>query len=159
MNRAKRLAAGAALAGLLAVSAGCAGKGGVEASTVLAYDQCQGLDMGLTRVSYADVAGIRGGTLLNLSEPESSTPAAEGLLLVAISRGRQPTPGYALSLAGARRQDDTAIVEVHWDTPEPGAVLAQMMTHPCLVVALPKDDFRRVEAVDQSGRSLGSLDL
>jgi hypothetical protein len=158
-----------ALAIGLAFAGGCADSS-VEAVTVLNYNQCKGLEAGLTRVDYAAVAGIRGSTLLSMTEPERSRPedadqpgtppgSRDDLLLVAISRGRQPTPGYTLALEGARRQDGTAVVSLRWETPESGAVLAQMMTHPCLVVSLPGTGLTRVEAVDQSGSSLGSLDL
>lgn len=137
---------------------GCAGEQGLSATTVLSYDQCQGIDAGVTRVDYAQVAGIRGSTLLDMSRPE---PAAgnDGLLLIAISRGRQPTPGYSFTLEDARRRNGTAVVSLGWRTPESGAVLPQVLTHPCLVVGLPRSGIERVEAVDSSGASLGSLEL
>jgi hypothetical protein len=169
MRRPDKPGAAAALALGLTFAGGCADSS-VEAVTVLNYNHCRGLEAGLTRVDYAAVAGIRGSTLLSMTEPEQNRPEGadqpgnpaepgDDLLLVAISRGRQPTPGYAFALEGARRQDGTAVVSVRWDTPESGAVLAQVMTHPCLVVSLPGTGLTRVEAVDQSGTSLGSLDL
>jgi len=145
-----------------AAASGCAGGPGMEATTVLSYDQCRGINAGLTRVSYEDVAGIRGSTLLNMSpsgaaaDPED---AGSPTLLVAISRGRQPTPGYSLTLEDARRGVDKAVLTVRWQTPESGAVLAQVMTHPCLVVGLPEQGVSRVEAVDQHGDSIGTLML
>lgn len=137
---------------------GCAGEQGLSATTVLSYDQCQGIDAGLTRVDYAQVAGIRGSTLLDMTRPEPDA-GNDDLLLVAISRGRQPTPGYSFTLEDARRRNGTAVVSVRWRTPESGAVLPQVLTHPCLVVGLPVSGLERVEAVDTSGASLGSLDL
>lgn len=151
------------LALTLTVLAGCSGGARLDARTLLAYDQCQGVDAGLTRVDYPDVAGIRGSTLLNLArDDEPAAGAAEGdspALLIAISRGRQSTPGYGLSLVEARRFGNRAVIEVAWRTPESGAVLAQVVTHPCLVVGLPGQGLERVEAVDQSGATLGTLDL
>ncbi len=146
-------------AGVLAGCAGCAAGASLEASSVLSYDQCRGIDVGLTQVDFADVAGIRGGTLLNMTRPEPAPEGEEDLLLVAISRGPQPTPGYAITLDRALRRDSTAQITVTWTTPESGAVLAEVMTHPCLVVALPRRGLSRVEAVDQSGSALGTLEL
>jgi hypothetical protein len=143
---------------LLTALAGCAGGTAVDATSLLSYDQCRGIDSGLTRVDYADVASIRGSTLLNL-QSSAAGPAAGDLLLIAISRGRHPTPGYRMTLDGASRRDDTTVIEVTWTTPESGAVLAQMMTHPCLVVGLSRAGVSKVEAVDQAGNSLGSLTL
>lgn len=144
----------------LALAAGCTDDAAIEAVTVLDYERCQGLDAGLTRVDYAAVAGIRGGTLLEMSDPEGNEAAPDDdVLLIAISRGRQPTPGYGFTLEEAYRDGATAVVRVRWETPEAGAVLPQMLTHPCLVVALPRDTFQRVEAVDQHGGRIGSLEL
>lgn len=151
-----------ALAVALIVSgSGCARNGSLDATTVLNYNQCQGLEAGLTLVDYEDVAAIRGGTLLGMTDPEEAEPedGSSDLVLVAISRGEQPTPGYGFSLEDTRRENGTAVVSIRWKTPEAGSVLAQMTTHPCLVVGLPRDGVQRVEAVDQSGESLGSVEL
>lgn len=145
----------ACLGGLL--QSGCGGDP-TPVSQVLEHDQCQGLNAGVTRVDLAALAGIRGSRLLGEPAAPSRAPvqAPPGLLL-AISRGRQPTPGYSLRLLGAHRQDGVATVEVHWETPASGAVLPQTITHPCLVVALPPLDFKRVEVRDQRGRLIGAL--
>lgn len=144
---------------LLIALTGCAGGRGLEVTSLLSYDQCQGIDSGLTPVDYADVAKIRGSRLLDMQRGSDAEPAADDLLLVAVSRGRQPTAGYALTLAGAHRRDGTAVIVVSWKTPASGAVLAQVMTHPCLVVGLARDGVSEVVAVDQSGDSLGRLTL
>ena len=157
-QRCKPRLATALLLGWVAALTGCANGSALSASTVLAYDQCQGLSPGLTRVDYQAVAGIRGSTLLSMTGADGET-AADDTLLVAISRGQQPTPGYAMSLAGARRENGTAVIEVRWETPPVGAVLAQMLTHPCLVVGISEPDIRRVEAQDQNGTSLGTLNI
>jgi len=153
----------AALLLVAAAAGGCAGGPGMDATTVLSYDQCQGIDTGLTRVSYPDVAGIRGSTLLNMTRSdEPAAPAGEAgspALLVAISRGQQPTPGYSMTLADAQRVADKAVLTVRWQTPDSGAVLAQVMTHPCLVVGLPEQGITQVEAVDQYCDSIGTLAL
>jgi hypothetical protein len=161
------------------LAAGCAGSPGIEAVSVLTHDQCQGLNPGLTQVDFAAVAGIRGSTLLGMTanapaaddaatDDAATDDAAAGaaaagaaageLLLVAISRGTQPTPGYGLTLQGAHREAGTAVIEVRWQTPESGALLPQVITHPCLVVGLADAAvIDRVEAVDQRGESLGSV--
>ena len=154
-----RLDVCARLAALLILAGGCAEDAAtLNVTTVLNYNQCQGLEPGLTSVDYAAVAGIRGGTLLGMTQPDDTDPD-DDLLLVAISRGQQPTPGYGFTLEEARREGGTAVVSVRWKTPEPGAVLAQMMTHPCLVIGLEPEGLTRVEVVDQTGVSLGTLDL
>ncbi|MEQ8859429.1 MAG: protease complex subunit PrcB family protein [Pseudomonadales bacterium] len=149
-----------ALAAVMLLASGCGAGPRIDATSVLSYDRCRGIDAGITRVDFADVAGIRGGTLLNMTRPQPDADgAADEPLLVAISRGRQSTPGYAMTLEDARRRGTTALVTVTWATPGPGAVLEEKLTHPCLVVALPRGELTRIEAVDQNDNPLGSLDL
>ncbi|MEQ8486240.1 MAG: protease complex subunit PrcB family protein [Pseudomonadales bacterium] len=144
----------------LALLAGCAGGRGVDVETVLAWDRCEGLRPGLTRVDLAALAGIRGTTLLGAPARPATPAAGDGLLLIAVSRGDQPTPGYGLSLQSARLDGATAVLELNWQTPEPGAMLAQVITHPCLVVGIADAaGIGRVEAVDQHGKRLGGVDL
>jgi hypothetical protein len=150
------LLAGLGLSATL-MAAGCAGNGQLDAVTVLRHDQCEGLEPGLTRVDMAALARIRGSTLLGMAAPEPD--AADDLLLIAVSRGSQRTAGFSLELERARREGATAVIEVRWQAPEPGAMVAQVITHPCLVVGLPADAIDRVEARDQYGEPLGNLDL
>ena len=137
--------------------AGCAGPTPIEAVAVLQHGQCQSVDAGVTRVDYADLARIRGSNLLSLSKPDGEETT--DLLLVAISRGQQPTPGYALSLDSALAEGTTALIQVIWDSPPSDAVLAQVITHPCLVVGLPSASFSKVRVVDQDHDELGRLSL
>ena len=52
--------------------------------------------------------------------------------------GSRPTPGYGLSLeSGERLSDSTLRLDLANQRPPPDAVMAQVMTSPCLVLALP----------------------
>ncbi len=153
------------LTGLLA---GCAGEPHLSTRTVLEFDQCQGIDAGLSRVRTHDLAGIRGSTLLRMtnggSKPDPATAgaadrAADEPLLIAVSRGRQPTSGYRLSLEDAVRQGNTGLLRLNWEVPPSGSVLPQVMTHPCLVVSVDPQGLARVEARDQTGAVIGALEL
>jgi hypothetical protein len=122
---------------------------------VLEHGQCQGLNSGLTIVDYADLARIRGSKLLSMSTPDGGETS--DLLLIAISQGQQPTPGYALTLESASAEGTTALVRVRWESPPADAVLAQMITHPCLVVGLPSAAFSQVRVVSQDYDEIGRL--
>lgn len=146
---------------------GCADQGQLEAITVLEHDQCAGLKTGLSLTGYPDLARIRGASLLSMSRPDADVGADEAAgsgaaaqpILIALSRGPQPTPGYALSLESATLENQTAVLRLRWETPPPDAALAQVITHPCLVIALPGAGFDRVRAIDQLDTPLGSLEL
>jgi hypothetical protein len=70
-----------------------------------------------------------------------------------ISMGLRPTAGYRLSLAHTRARLDRGVVmiPVTWDEPAPGAITAQVITQPCLIVALEKRQYTGVRVVDQNG--------
>jgi hypothetical protein len=77
--------------------------------------------------------------------------AKEGVVLVGM--GSRPTAGYALTLSADRAEvkDGVATIAVRFEEPAPGAMLAQMLTSPCLLVALPREGLREVRVVDASG--------
>jgi hypothetical protein len=100
---------------------------------------------------------LRGQNLLGISTDQSSeTPE---LLLLSLYRGSQPTPGYRFELSSAERHGRTVQLNVDWLEPEPGAVLAQMITTPCLVIGLTRGDFDNIRALDQHGALLGEVRL
>jgi len=137
----------------------------LAATEVLNNTNCKGAEDGLTKVSFAEVAKLRGSTLISMStSTETTTPggaeddnAGDELLLFALSKGRQPTPGYFFSLTDARLTDQRAILELTWHTPGPDSVQAQVITYPCIVVAVEPGDYREVRAVDQNQELLGEI--
>lgn len=146
---------------LLCVSllAGCDRGLELAATEVLNNTNCKGAKDGLHLVSYADVARLRGSTLLSMSAGTQAQDSASDttLLLFAISAGRQPTPGYFFSLKDARLKESAAELQLHWQTPDPDSVQAQVLTYPCIVVGLEAGDFSDVRAVNQYGELLGEI--
>jgi hypothetical protein len=78
-----------------------------------------------------------------------------------ISMGVHPTAGYSLSLAHthARLDHDVVTIPLTWHEPAQGAITAQVITQPCLIVALEKRQYAGVRVVDQSGVERARLDL
>jgi hypothetical protein len=113
------------------------------------HDQCEGWSPGSPGWTWRRWPGIRGSTLLGMAAPEPDAgrrSAADRRSPAAASAPR----ATAWTLERARREGATAVIEVRWQTPEPGAILAQVITHPCLVVGLPADAIDRVEARDHT---------
>lgn len=118
---------------------------------------CAGVSAGIRLVTAADLPGIHGGTL----DPSRGAPDPNTTLLV-ISRGDQPTPGYGFGLADFQsdgQSPGTARLTLNWRTPPRDAILPQVITQPCIVVALPQDSLQRIEVFDQHGIAVGSVDL
>ncbi|MFK7915654.1 MAG: protease complex subunit PrcB family protein [Pseudomonadales bacterium] len=143
------------IATVCGLATGCSGNRPVQAEVLLSHNNCQTLNAGVTEIAMAQIARIRGSRLLRhpaaqqaddeslatgttLSAPTSSTPTLSAATRVfAISRGSMPTPGYSMALHSAELADTTLTVRVDWEQPAADAVLAQQLTHPCMVVALP----------------------
>ena len=147
------------VASLVAASVlGCSMGNTLATVEVLNHGNCQTLESGISVVSYADIAKIRGSKLIDMTVLEQPSKAPD-LLLLAISNGEQPTPGYQFSLADAYLNRATAVIEIFWTEPEADAVLPQVMTHPCLVVGMETGSYRRVQVIDYTGKLIGELSL
>jgi len=138
--------------------AGCQLERTFEASTVLSHEHCHGLAAGVTQVAWSDVEALRQSTVPG-DGPADAGGHDDDLLLFAVSRGDQPTAGYVLRLEAIRLEPGTAVIDIHWGMPSPDAMVAQVITHPCLVVGVPRQDLdglQRVEVRDQYGTVVGS---
>jgi len=144
---------------------GCGNNHTVEVVNVYENGNCQHISKGVRVVSYADIAQLRGAQLLSLENSASTMTTSESStsesdLLVAISRGEQSTPGYALTLGGPGiLRQNTLEIPVIWQTPARDAILPQATTHPCLVVGVTRNQFDSVRILDQNGEELGVLKL
>lgn len=85
--------------------------------------------------------------------PVDLAPAFNSERVFIISMGLHPTAGYRLSLAPARAhmEDGVVTIPVIWHKPAPGAITAQVITQPCLIVALEKHHYTGVRVIDQNG--------
>jgi hypothetical protein len=85
--------------------------------------------------------------------------ATHGVLLVQM--GRRPTAGYALDLATEQvvTEGGVGVVRVNWVEPLEDAVVAQVLTSPCLLVSVRKEQLRSVKVVDQAGRTRETVEL
>jgi hypothetical protein len=87
-------------------------------------------------------------------------PQRDAILLVEM--GQKPTAGYGLRLSEmpARRVGTTLEIPFRWSEPAPGAITAQVVTSPCVLLRVDAGDARSVRIVDEQGQVLleGSLD-
>jgi len=146
----------------LALGAGCAqpepgANATLPVQSLYSSGQCIGLERP-TEVWIADVQTWRSWheRITSARLPAPPTPAEdfsrEGVLVLAM--GSRSTAGYGLSLAegSATVRDGVLTVRVDWGEPPPGALLAQVMTSPCLLVKMPAASFERIRVVDQQGQ-------
>jgi len=83
------------------------------------------------------------------SEPVFS--AGEPVLLVYL--GQKPTPGYGAELREAAVTDGQLRIELEAQEPDPGAMMAQVITRPCVVLRVPSgiDARELVVSMDANG--------
>ena len=139
-----------------AFAGGCSNVQTVETVTLLNHKQCQNLKPGLTETSLDRISSLRQSRLLPAPDdapvkPEQSLPQLEATRLFALSKGPQPTPGYAFADPAAELDAGTLRLRVRWERPPADAMLAQVMTHPCLVIGIPQTNAEVLVAEDQEG--------
>ena len=142
---------------LLAILGNGCSTASVAVTEVLNQANCTTLEAGVHAVTLGDVAHLRGRRMIGSITTPPNTPG-DDQRLIAISRGEQPTAGYALELISASTATgDEITVVVAWREPAADAVVAQVITHPCLVLGLPDAATGPVSVTLEDGTPLGSL--
>ncbi len=132
---------------------------------------CGSVQAAVTRIADAQAlaAATRGGDLQIPADPPSSPPPAPALaidfqrtLVLKLSMGQRPNAGWQFQVQSmARPATPTGPLTIHtlWKSPEPGTLQAQVMTQPCVIVAVPRGGERSVQMVDQTGQAKAVLKL
>lgn len=149
---------------VLVVMAGCAqpsvkaaGDATVSIATLASQGQCGAQNRPTVRWiadagEWRDLHARINSQWMNPPPPPTVDFPREGVLLIAM--GQRSSAGYGLTLADkvAVVRDGVLTVRVDWREPLPDRLRAQVMTSPCLLVAVPDAGFTRIEVVDQQGR-------
>jgi uncharacterized membrane protein len=74
--------------------------------------------------------------------PDAPPPAVDfdTRMVAAVFAGERPTPGFAVTVTGTRRDPDALVVVVAEAQPDPTAMMAQVISSPYHVASLPRDD-------------------
>ncbi len=123
--------------------AGCADAQHVDVMTVLTQGNCRTDKIGVSLIDYATLASFRGTHLIGMTEsPDAQRNPAH---LIAIVPAQFPTPGYSVRLLDDPTfSGDLLTIDITIDRPPADAMLAQMITHPCLVVGVADPAVHRV---------------
>jgi hypothetical protein len=98
------------------------------------------------------------------SSSSQSTPAVNffqyGVLLV--SMGQQRTAGYGIRLIAEQElqiASGTAEVRVQWKQPQPGMMLAQVITHPCIFIQVPRGEYQLIRVIDDGEKVRAEINV
>lgn len=140
------------------LSAACNDAAGeVSVTSVYRAQQCGEAPAGLSRLENREalaavvratgVRGLNGGLDGEADDSVPSVDFDERLVLL-LSEGQRPTAGFGIALQGNTAPVDSATAElpVRFTSPEEGSIVAQVVTNPCLVLALTPGDYERVVA-------------
>ena len=83
-------------------------------------------------------------SMSDFPEVDGLLPAGEGALeaghdVLVIYLGQRPTPGYSAELDQAEMVDGAVVLSLRATEPESGAMMAQVITTPCLALAIPSE--------------------
>ncbi len=142
----------------LVLPMGCADADRVDVVPVLTNGNCQTNESGVRLIDYATLAKFRATHLIGMSESAEATQ--NPLRLIAIVPGEYPTPGYTVALQAAPELNRGAMtLQIKVEEPAKDAILAQMITHPCLVVGVADPAVTHVRVIDETAAVLGEVDL
>ena len=81
--------------------------------------------------------------------------------ILILSMGQQPSAGYQISLARQTAAIENGVLRlaVNWMEPPPDSLQAQIITHPCLAVEVPRRGYQRIDVLDQQSRLRLRLEL
>ena len=99
--------------------------------------------------------------LVSDSKPQTKIINFDKYGMLFISMGQQRTGGYSIKLSSEQMQvkDGRATIEVNWVTAKRGMVTIQMLTNPCLLLLVPRANYRVIDVVDQSGTLRQSINV
>ena len=97
-------------------------------------------------VAYRRARSMTLGTKKPLPEVQFDT---HGVVLIEL--GQRPTAGYLLRLASQRLVMDKGDGLITFSVDKPAGVAAQVITSPCLFVAVPRGDYVGVRALSTDG--------
>lgn len=114
---------------------------GAEVRVVTSKTQCgltaPGLVLARNAAEWHALTGSVSGQL-----PDWPDVANQWLLVASL--GQQTTGGHSIGFISADRDGQDLSIEVKVTHPAPDAMVTQMITSPCLVMAIPANDWHRV---------------
>jgi hypothetical protein len=96
-----------------------------------------------------------------IGSPPAVRADFDGSLVLRVSMGQQPSAGALLAMLSARADGTRRqlVLEMQWAPPDASRMNAAVVTRPCVILSVPRDDYRSVQVVDATGRERTSTPL
>ena len=153
--------------GIVAILSACRSNGTpdnpsttVEATLLTQSSQCwnNSVDPAVVWITNSDsYESAYNQTRKHLLGDTSTAPGVDftRLGVFAVYMGRKPTAGYHVSMASRAAEvgeHNELTLLVSWIEPPKDAILARVITSPCILVSIPKGNYSMVQVVDEGGR-------
>jgi hypothetical protein len=90
---------------------------------------------------------------------DAPTPDFSRKRVIVLADSEKPTAGYGLRLSSPEMTVSRGVATVHIESSEPVGHAAQMISRPCLLLALPDGDYQRLDVLDREGSVWATLQL
>jgi len=130
---------------------GCAPEREVAVRILGGGSQCGGASPGTSARRLVSSAEVTEALARGLGAAPAVPPVNWGTeAVVLVSAGQRSSAGYGVELASQKApvKEGAAAVRVALPSPPAGAMTAQVMTSPCLVVAMPREGLLAVAVLD-----------
>lgn len=134
----------------------------VPVRNVYISQQCYGDAAGIEPIREAQALADWWQPISRRQLPAKPLPQSLGTIrfnesdVFVISMGRQTSSGYGIELYENRALMElgTLTIPANFTKPPPGMMTAQVMSRPCIVVAVPSNPYQAVIVLDQRGNTL-----
>jgi hypothetical protein len=99
------------------------------------------------------------GAFMSPGASQSPTVDFDKYGVVLLTMGQQRTGGYAIKLTSDELavEDSVATLRIQWQEPQPGMMVTQALTQPCVFIQVPRGSYQTLRAVDQNGKVRAEL--
>jgi len=155
----------AMIAAALLGTAGCACKSApAEVHSIYTSGQCAGEGRDIALILIADAQEwehyfasiLAAGTM---PAPEAPVVDFTRSAVLVIDMGQKPTGGYGVQVSTSDAAIEEGVLQVHvvLQSPAPGTMQTQALTHPCLALNVPAQGYERIEVYDERERLVASV--
>lgn len=112
---------------------------------------CDGAEQsGIQLISAQQFSLLTGNARTFITNTDTTRMPAPDQSLLQLNMGQFASAGYAISIMHAEISTHELSLIIHWHEPAANALTAQMLSQPCVVVALDLRDIHHLQVIDQN---------
>ncbi len=97
--------------------------------------------------------------LTRIPQPEPPVVDFRKYSVAFLSYGEQKSTGFSIEIINVYERSSAVTVKTILNTPPENSFQAQKITHPYMMILIPKDSYRRVQLADGTGKLIASANV